>query len=47
LGEEQAPDEVAIRVATIYKQFLHQFDIIYVASIGYTAFQQKYTDEVQ
>ena len=31
-GEEQASDEVAVRVATVYKQFLHQFDTIYVAS---------------
>lgn len=31
-GEELAPNEVAIQVATIYRRFLHQFDTIYVAS---------------
>lgn len=31
-SEEQASSEVAVQVATIYKQFLHQFDTIYVAS---------------
>jgi hypothetical protein len=31
-GEEQASSDVAIQVATIYKQFLHYFDTIYVAS---------------
>ena len=31
-GEDQVPSEVAIQVATIYKQFLHHFDTIYVAS---------------
>ena len=31
-GEELASNEVAIQVATIYRQFLHRFDTIYVAS---------------
>lgn len=31
-SEELASNEVAVQVATIYKQFLHQFDTIYVAS---------------
>jgi hypothetical protein len=35
-GEELASDEVAVQVATIYKQFLHQFDTVYV-----TAFIQE------
>ena len=31
-GEEQASSDVAGQVASIYKQYLHQFDTIYVAS---------------
>lgn len=31
-SEEQASNDVALQVATLYKQFLHQFDTIYVAS---------------
>ena len=32
MGEELASDGVAAQVATIYEQFLHRFDTIYVAS---------------